>query len=36
MEGLTGWVKFDQFGLRTNFQLDIVELKRKGLVKVFM
>ena len=34
MDGLTGKVKFDQFGLRTDFQLEIVELKKKGLQKV--
>ena len=36
MDGLTGKVKFDQFGLRTDFQLEIVELKKKGLEKVFI
>ena len=34
MDGLTGKVKFDQRGLRTDFNLEIVELKRKGLTKV--
>ena len=34
LDGLTGKVKFDQFGLRTDFQLEIVELKKKGLQKV--
>ena len=34
MDGLTGKVKFDQFGLRTDFLLEIVELKKKGLQKV--
>ena len=35
MDGLTGKVKFDQLGLRTDFTLEIVELKRQGLTKVF-
>ena len=34
MDGLTGKVKFDQRGLRTDFTLEIVELKRQGLTKV--
>ena len=34
MRGLTGKIKFDQHGLRTGFELDIIELKRDGLVKV--
>ena len=34
MDGLTEKVKFDQFGLRTDFQPEIVELKKKGLQKV--
>ena len=34
MDGLTGKVKFDKSGLRTDFTLDIVELKRHGLEKV--
>ena len=34
MKGLTGKIKFDQHGLRTGFELDIIELKRDGLVKV--
>ena len=34
MTGLTGTIKFDQHGLRTDFQLEIVELKKDGLVKV--
>ena len=36
MDGLTGKVKFDQRGLRTDFTLEIVELKRQGLTKVFL
>ena len=34
MKGLTGQVKFDQRGLRTDFKLEIIELKKHGLVKV--
>ena len=34
MNGLTGKVKFDKHGMRTDFTLDIVELKRPGLEKV--
>ena len=34
MDGLTGKIKFDQYGIRTDFQLEIVELKKKGLQKV--
>ena len=34
MKGLTGNLKFDQHGLRAGFELDIIELKRDGLVKV--
>ena len=34
MDGLTGKIKFDQYGFRTDFQLEIVELKKKGLQKV--
>ena len=34
MEGLSGRIKFDGAGFRSDFQLDIVELKRDGLVKV--
>ena len=34
MDGLTGKVKFDKNGLRTDFTLDIMELKRHGLEKV--
>ena len=35
MDGLTGRIKFDQRGQRTDFELDIIELKRDGLTKVF-
>ena len=34
MHGLTGKVKFDERGLRTDFTLEIVELRRHGLKKV--
>ena len=34
MKGLTGTIKFDQHGLRTDFALEIVELKKDGLMKV--
>ena len=34
MEGLSGKIKFDGAGFRSDFQLDIVELKREGLVQV--
>jgi hypothetical protein len=34
MEGLTGKVNFDQEGFRSNFMLDIVELRKEGLTKV--
>ncbi|XP_076357607.1 glutamate receptor ionotropic, kainate 1-like [Tachypleus tridentatus] len=33
-KGLTGFVEFDRNGMRTNFSLDIVELKEEGLRKV--
>ena len=31
---MTGTIKFDQHGLRSDFTLEIVELKKDGLVKV--
>ena len=34
MSGLTGKINFDSRGFRTDFDLDIVELKKEGLVKV--
>ena len=34
MEGLTGSVTFDTEGFRSNFNLEIVELRKEGLVKV--
>ena len=34
MKGLTGTIKFDQHGLRSDFTLEIVELKKNGLLKV--
>ena len=34
INGLTGRIKFDENGLRTDFELEIVELKKHGLEKV--
>ena len=34
LDGLTGRIKFDHDGLRTEFELQIVELKKHGLEKV--
>ena len=34
LDGLTGKIKFDQFGLRTGFYMDIIELKKFGLTQV--
>lgn len=34
MQGLTGEVRFDNEGLRTQFTLDIVELSPSGLITV--
>lgn len=34
IDGLSGKVKFDHSGRRTDFTLDIVELQRAGLEKV--
>lgn len=34
MKGLTGRIKFDSRGFRTDFDLDIVELKKEGLTRV--
>ena len=34
MTGLSGRIKFDQHGLRTDFRLEVVELKKDGLIKV--
>ena len=34
INGLTGRIKFDENGLRTDFELEIVELKKHGLDKV--
>ena len=31
---MTGRIKFDQQGVRTEFELEIVELKKHGLEKV--
>ncbi|XP_071039328.1 glutamate receptor ionotropic, kainate 2-like [Parasteatoda tepidariorum] len=33
-DGMTGFLKFDREGYRTNFSLDVLELKRNGLSKV--
>lgn len=33
-EGMSGFIKFDRYGHRTNFTLDVMELKRNGLSKV--
>ena len=35
MTGLTGKIKFDQHGIRSDFILEIVELKKDGLIKVW-
>ena len=34
MRGLTGTIKFDNQGFRTNFVLDIIDLSRDGLRKI--
>lgn len=34
MRSLTGVIKFDNQGFRTNFVLDIVELTKEGLTKI--
>ena len=34
MDGLTGQISFDSLGFRSNFNLDIIELKKEGLTKV--
>ena len=34
VSGLSGVIKFDQHGLRSDFSLEIVELKKTGLDKV--
>lgn len=34
MKGLTGVIKFDHEGFRSDFSLDIVELSKDGLRKV--
>ena len=36
MEGLSGNIRFDSRGSRSDFDLEIVELKKEGLVKVGM
>lgn len=34
MRGLTGDIKFDHQGFRSDFKLDILELSEQGLVKI--
>lgn len=34
VQGLTGEVKFDNRGYRTNFNIDVIELTSSGVVKV--
>ena len=34
MRGLTGVIKFDHEGFRSNFELDVVELNKDGLKKI--
>lgn len=34
MRGLTGVIKFDNQGFRSNFELDIIELTKNGLQKI--
>jgi len=34
MRGLTGTIKFDNQGFRSNFVLDIIDLSREGLRKI--
>ena len=34
IQGLTGLIKFDQWGIRNEFVLDLVELRKGGLEKV--
>ncbi|XP_031827369.1 glutamate receptor ionotropic, kainate 2 isoform X2 [Nomia melanderi] len=36
MEGLTGLIKFDTAGFRSDFQLDVVRVTEKGLKKIGM
>jgi hypothetical protein len=33
MEGLTGRIKFDSRGFRSDFDLEIIELKKEGLCR---
>lgn len=33
-EGLTGLIEFDNEGLRTNFNLDVMELSESGIAKI--
>lgn len=34
MRGLTGVIKFDHQGFRSDFVLDVIELSREGLKKI--
>lgn len=34
MKGLTGVIKFDHQGFRSDFVLDVIELSREGLKKI--
>lgn len=34
MNGLTGLIRFDHRGIRNNFDLDVIELREGGIVKV--
>lgn len=34
MKGLTGVIKFDHQGFRSDFMLDVIELRRDGLNKI--
>lgn len=34
MKGLTGTIKFNDFGQRTDFVLDVLELKKNGFLNV--
>lgn len=34
MRGLTGVIKFDNQGFRSNFELEIIELTKNGLQKI--
>lgn len=34
ISGLTGVIKFDNQGFRTDFELDVVEVNKEGLYKI--